>query len=115
MKKASQILVVSLIAFLAVWVISACTVDNEGAITQLGKITTIDPNLHRIYVRVPLGYRQYLVMGQVDADTLFVKDGHAAQLSDFSEGQTVVVQWKETGNGQQIVAIQQHITELGYF
>jgi len=115
MKKVNQILVVSLIAFLAVWAISACTVDNEGAITQIGKITTIDPYLHRIYVKLPLGYRQFIVMGHIDANTIFVKDGHAAKLSDFSEGEPVVVQWRETENGQLIVSIKQSRTDLAYY
>jgi hypothetical protein len=115
MKKASQLFVVSLIVFLAVWVISSCTVENGGAITQLGKITTIDPNLHRIYVKIPFGYRHFIVMGHINANTVFVKDGHAAKLSDFSEGEPVVVQWRETENGQLIVSIKQSRTDLVYY
>ena len=67
---------------------------------------TIDPVLHKVYVEIPIGIRPFIMMGEVNSETAFLKDGHPAGLSDFSEGERVIAQWKGTKDGQVIKLIE---------
>ena len=67
---------------------------------------TIDPVLHKVYVEIPVGIKPFIIMGEVNLGTAFLKDGYRARLSDFSEGEPVLVQWKYTKNSQIIVMIE---------
>jgi hypothetical protein len=40
------------------------------------------------------------MMGTLNSNTVFQKDGHPAILSDFKKGDIVLVQWKTTSNGK---------------
>jgi hypothetical protein len=85
---------------------NSCSSANRDTIIQEGKIMTIDPVLHKVYVEIPAGIRPFIIMGEVNSSTAFLKDGYPARLSDFSEGEPVLVQWKNTKNNQVIVMIE---------
>ena len=106
MKKSNIILGFILVAFLSLGVIISCSSANRGTVIQEGKIMTIDPVLHKVYVEIPAGIRPFIIMGEVNSGTAFLKDGYPARLSDFSEGETVIVQWKNTKDGQVIKMIE---------
>lgn len=106
MKKLTIVFGILLIVFLFLWNMNSCSNVNRGTITQRGKIMTIDPVLHKVYVEIPLGIRPFIIMGEVSSGTAFLIDGHRARLSDFSEGEPVLVQWRNTRNTQVIVMIE---------
>jgi hypothetical protein len=41
-----------------------------------------------------------MMTGVLSPNTVFQEDGHQATLSDFKEGDVVLVQWKPTRNGK---------------
>ena len=102
MKKPTIVRGIFIAVFFLTWSVNSCSNANRGTIIQEGTIMTIDPILHRVYVEIPLGIRPFVVMGSVNSGTAFIKDGYPARLSDFSEGEPVIVQWKNTGEGQVI-------------
>jgi hypothetical protein len=105
MKKLTIVVGVLVIIFPFLWNMNSCSNTNRGSIIQEGKIMTIDPVLHKVYVEIPLGIRPFILMGEVNSGTVFLKDGFNAGLSDFSEGEPVIVQWKKTKDGQIIELI----------
>jgi hypothetical protein len=115
MKKLGRVIGILLIAFLFLWIMNSCSNPSRGSIIQTGKIMTIDPVLHKVYVEIPLGIRPIIIMGNVNSNTIFLKDDHFARLSDFSEGETITVQWRETEDSQIIELIKgkTHTTKYG--
>ena len=115
MKRSSIMIGFILITFLSLWIISSCSNVNRGTITQRGKIMTVDPVLHKVYVEIPQGIRPFIIMGEVNSETAFLKDGHRARLSDFSEGEEVLVQWKGTKDGQviKLIVAERHAYNYG--
>ena len=106
MKKLTLAFMIFLITFLFLLNLNSCSNANRGTILQEGKITTIDPVLHKVYVEVPIGLRPYVIMGEVNSGTAYLKNGYPARLSDFSEEEPVLVQWRYTKNRQIIVMIE---------
>ena len=106
MKKLSMAIGIFLIAFLSLWNMNSCSPASRDVFVQEGKIASIDPVLHKMYVEIRLGEGHYIIMGEVNSNTTFLKDGHRARLSDFSEGEAVIVQWKGTKDGQVIKLIE---------
>ena len=106
MKKLTLAFMIFLITFLFLLNLNSCSNANRGTILQEGKITTIDPVLHKVYVEVLIGLRPYVIMGEVNSGTAFLKNGYPARLSDFSEGESVTVQWRNTKDGQVIEVIE---------
>ena len=94
------------IAFLVFCNMNSCSNATRGAIVNQGKIMTIDPTLQKVYVEILMGMRPYIIMGEVNSDTIFLKDNHGASLSDFSEGELVIVQWRDTKGGQVVELIE---------
>jgi hypothetical protein len=115
MKKKCPRIIFPLMAIFLILLLYACTVESKGAITQLGEITTIDPDLRRVYVKIPLGYRHFMVLGHIDENTVYLKAGHSVTLSDFHEGEPVIVQWRDSEKGQVIVTLEKSATHLNYY
>ncbi len=68
-----------------------------------GKITAIDLAYHTVVIDVPLANGQTFVVGGPLATNAVLKDtGMPPKLSDFHEGQKVVVQWSPTHQGHLI-------------
>jgi hypothetical protein len=45
-------------------------------------------------------------MGEINSNTVFLKDDQSASLSDFSEGERVIVQWREIKGGEVIELVE---------
>lgn len=97
------------ILFIGVFVIcnmNSCSNVNRGVSVNQGTIVTIDPILQKMYVEILMGMRPYIIMGEFNSDTIFRKDDLGASLSDFSEGERVIIQCRDTKDGQIIEMIE---------
>jgi hypothetical protein len=94
------------IAFLVVGNMNSCSNVSRGARVNQGTIMTIDPTLQKVYVKILMGMRPYIIMGKVNSDTIFLKDDHGAKLSDFSEGERIIVQWRDKNNREVVELIE---------
>jgi hypothetical protein len=106
MKKLNLAICIFLTAFLMLWFMISCSGVNLDTHTNVGRISTIDPVLHRMYIEIPFGMRNLMMMGTLNSNAVFQEDGHPATLSDFKEGDLVLVQWKTAGNGKVIELIE---------
>lgn len=106
MKKLRVAISILFIAILVICNMNSCSNVSRGALVTEGKIITIDPALQKVYVKILMGMRPYIIMGECNSDTIFLKGDHAACLSDFSEGERVIVRWRDTKDGQVIELIE---------
>ena len=106
MKKLNLVICILLTAILMLWFMISCSGVNLDVHTNVGRISTIDPVLHIMYIEIPFAMRNLMMMGTLNSNTVFQEDGHPATLSDFKEGDVVLDQWKTTGNSKVIEFIE---------
>jgi hypothetical protein len=93
-------------AFFILCNMNSCSNVSRGALVNQGTIMTIDPTLQKVYVEILMGMRPYIIMGEINSNTVFLKDDQSASLSDFSEGERVIVQWREIKGGEVIELVE---------
>jgi hypothetical protein len=100
MKKLVIVTCIFLTTFLMLWFMISCSGADRAAFKNAGLISAIDPYSHKMHIELPLGPRNHMMMGTLNSNTVFQEDGHPATLSDFKEGDVVLVQWKATRDGK---------------
>jgi hypothetical protein len=100
MKKSFLVTCIFLATFFMLWFMISCSGVNRDTCKNAGLISAIDPDLNQLCIEIPFGLRNHMMMGALTPNTVFLKDGHPATLSDFQKGDVVLVQWKAARNGR---------------
>ena len=75
--------------------------------TARGKLTAVDLQYKAVVVEVPLNDQQLTVAGELVPNANVMKNGHMAELKDFSVDQSVTIEWMVTDHGLNILKIHQ--------
>ena len=100
MKKSILVTCIFLATFSMLWFMISCSGADRATYKNAGLISAIDPNLHKMSIELPLGPRRHMMTGTLNSNTVFQKNGRPATLSDFKEGDVVLVEWRFTRNGK---------------
>jgi len=79
---------------------------EEKSYLMTGQITAIDMSFDTVVIEAPLGTDSFTVGGPLSPDARLIKNGRAADLSDFAVGDKVSVVWRATSSGHVIEKIE---------
>jgi hypothetical protein len=72
---------------------------EEKSYLMTGEIAAIDMSFQTVVIEAPLGDQSFTVGGPLSRNARLVKNGRAAELSDFDVGDKVSVVWRATPSG----------------